>query len=399
MAENTKIKKKKIKKGKINNKKRVVYFTMLKLPTKMANSVHIMKMCQALQREGLEVTLIANFKGKEEDVFAYYGIKDKFKIKSLMMPSIRVLGWVICIFAAIRYLYKEKPELIYVRDHFSSVLFNILNIPIIYEFHEDPNDLFKIRKYFHHKSLIRKNVKLIVLISHNLKRITLKKYGKFINNKKLIVAHDGADILSEGFKNDKAILREQLGLPQDKYLIGYTGSFFKGRGIDVIVEIAECLKDYQFVLAGGYKKELIFLQKTIKNRGIKNIKLLGYIPHSLISFYISAFDILLMPYQYKVTVEHNKRDISEVISPLKMFEYMASGNPIISSNLPVIREVLQDRENALIVTPDKVNEWCSAIELLNNDPKLAEKISKKAKKDVAKYSWEKRANGILSYIE
>ena len=91
-----------------------------------------------------------------------------------------------------------------------------------------------------------------------------------------------------------------------------------------------------------------------------------------------------MPYQTKVSIGSKGHDTGRWMSPMKMFEYMAAGVPIISSDLPVLREILRNEENALLVSPSKHKEWCMALDRLSNDPVLAESIGKCAYSDYKK---------------
>jgi glycosyltransferase involved in cell wall biosynthesis len=101
-----------------------------------------------------------------------------------------------------------------------------------------------------------------------------------------------------------------------------------------------------------------------------------------------------MPYQHKVAGSSGG-DISRYLSPMKLFEYMACGRPILSSDLPVFREVL-NKKNAILLTPNDVNQWVECIELLQSDPEQRTKLAIQAKQDVQQYTWEARAEHILT---
>ena len=111
-------------------------------------------------------------------------------------------------------------------------------------------------------------------------------------------------------------------------------------------------------------------------------------------------DILLMPYQEKVSIGVKGHDTAQWMSPMKMFEYMATGLPIISSDLPSLREVLQNKKNALLVSPSDPRAWCDALDCLSLDSELACRIGKKAYQDYKdKYTWGARARKIISLLE
>jgi len=103
----------------------------------------------------------------------------------------------------------------------------------------------------------------------------------------------------------------------------------------------------------------------------------------------------LMPYQKAVLHRQKKRETASYMSPLKAFEYMAAGKPIVASRLKVIGEVLEDRRNALLVPPDSVTEWAGAIQMLKDNEPLSRAIGERAHNDVQKYSWDERVKKIF----
>ena len=138
-----------------------------------------------------------------------------------------------------------------------------------------------------------------------------------------------------------------------------------------------------------------------ENRAIKpgsNIYFGGFLRHAEIHNTMLACDILLMPYQEKVFIDMKGTDTSKWMSPMKMFEYMATGKPIISSDLPVLREVLKDGENAILTNPSEVLSWEESILKVINNPSMASLIGKNAReKYIQKYNWDERAKK-LSHI-
>ena len=79
---------------------------------------------------------------------------------------------------------------------------------------------------------------------------------------------------------------------------------------------------------------------------------------------MSSVDLLLMPYQNKVSIGVRGQDTSRWMSPMKMFEYMAAGQAIVASDLPVLREILVHKHNAILTKADDVIEWETAIKML-----------------------------------
>jgi glycosyltransferase involved in cell wall biosynthesis len=137
------------------------------------------------------------------------------------------------------------------------------------------------------------------------------------------------------------------------------------------------------------------LKRKVKEDGLANVLVIGFVPHRMVPVYLAAFDELLMPYQEAVRTHQKKHDIASCMSPLKMFEYMAAGRPIVASRLKVIGEILEDQRNAILVPSDSVMEWASAIRMLRDNESLSRTIGEQARDDVRKYSWDERVKKIF----
>jgi glycosyltransferase involved in cell wall biosynthesis len=101
-----------------------------------------------------------------------------------------------------------------------------------------------------------------------------------------------------------------------------------------------------------------------------------------------------MPYGESVSASSGG-DIAPYLSPMKLFEYLASGRPILSSDLPVLREVLDD-EFAVLLPPGDVGAWAAALEALAADPARRERLGEAGRTAAGQYSWKARAERILA---
>ena len=113
--------------------------------------------------------------------------------------------------------------------------------------------------------------------------------------------------------------------------------------------------------------------------------------------YQSACNVLLMPYQQRVEASSGG-DISRYLSPMKVFEYMACGRPILSSDLPVLREALSE-ENAVLLPPTDVEAWVQALLHFERDPLEAERLGARARREAARNTWRNRAERVLEGLE
>lgn len=198
-------------------------------------------------------------------------------------------------------------------------------------------------------------------------------------------AEDYADILT---RNQA---RNMIGIEKDEKVVLYAGSLYENRAVERMMQIAMRLKDVTFVIVGGPRERKEKIEKMCKEQNVDNVKLTGIIPHYYVKNYLCAADILLMLFTKKVKT-------MDYCSPLKMFEYMASGRTIIADDFPVLREVLTHNKNAILVRAGSIEELQTAIikELYN--PNF--KIGCAARKEVMTlYTWEKRAASIIKDVE
>jgi glycosyltransferase involved in cell wall biosynthesis len=235
-------------------------------------------------------------------------------------------------------------------------------------------------------SIILKKINGIVCITNGLKDFYV---SRGINSKKIIVAPDAVDLSLFTNLPNKEDCRKKLGLPLDKKIVMYVGSFglYKWKGLDIFLESAKLFdQSFLFIAIGGTKDEI----KTITSSGISsNVRLLERVNNSSIPNYLKSSDVLVIP--------NRSGDIisEKYTSPMKLFEYMASGVSIVASDLPSIREVIDD-SNGILVEPDKAESLSEGIRLAisaNNER------SQKALEDVKnKYSWGKRVEIIKDFI-
>jgi glycosyltransferase involved in cell wall biosynthesis len=180
--------------------------------------------------------------------------------------------------------------------------------------------------------------------------------------------------------------------------VGYIGSLYEGRGVEIIGGVASRCPEVHFHLIGGDPDHVkAWRQKLSK---LDNITLHGFMPYGEAAAYRQVFDVLLAPYQREVSVgSHGKAEASRYMCPIKLFEYMATGKAIICSDLPVLHEILEDGQTALLCPPDDVDAWAAAVDRLYRDPLLRETIGEQARtKFINQHTWQKRAEQVLEVL-
>jgi glycosyltransferase involved in cell wall biosynthesis len=117
----------------------------------------------------------------------------------------------------------------------------------------------------------------------------------------------------------------------------------------------------------------------------------GWVNPADVPLYLRGLNVCVLPLPW---TDH----FAYAASPLKLFEYMASGTPIVASNLPAVAEILRDGENALLVPPGDVAALTDAIRRLRDDPILGAELARQAKQDVREFTWDKRAMRIVEIM-
>lgn len=355
-----------------------------------ANSIHVMRMAAAFSDIGLDVHLFAQ-RGlcSETDIFKYYGTRKTFTIhqKNLAgFPKIKVFMYSAAC-AAHAALLLKKNDIYYGRDPLALALLGATGIPVAYETHGlPPTPLARRVENFLMKS---GGFKGIVAISNTLKRYYLANHPR-LSPQDILVAHDAAD---------------DTGPPPppphntsgNRLRVGYVGSLYQGRGIELILSLAARQPDVDFVLIGGPPEQIAHYKK---GQPPNNVLFLGHIKPAEIPDAYGNMDILLAPYARKVHIHGDICDTSAYMSPLKLFEYMAAGRPFIASRMPAIEEIVQDGECCLLAEPENLEDWDRALTTLKDSPELREKLAQRGRERFLRHhTWKIRAANILSHLE
>jgi glycosyltransferase involved in cell wall biosynthesis len=366
---------------------KICYLANTAIPSTNASAIQIVKMCEAFSELKNDVTLITT-NASSSNIFNFYKIKTKFKFKKMKYFKKFPLGIKFYLFSILSIIesIKFKPDIYITRNFFTCFLLILLKKKTILELHHDLDTesrivrfIVKNYNFFNSKHLVK-----LIAITNYVKYVYISKYSTKSN--KIIVLPSGSSI-KENYK---------YKINKKKINIGYFGSLYKSRGIDLIIKLASIDPENDYYIYGNKKQ----LKIPISKKTEKNLYLNEYVPYKKISKILLDMDLLLMPYTSSITVAGDVGDITKYTSPLKLFDYLSVGRPIICSNFNVLKEIITENKNAIFVKNyQNVFAWKKEITKLINKPEKMKIISKNNYKLSKKYSHSARALKILDIIK
>jgi glycosyltransferase involved in cell wall biosynthesis len=362
---------------------RIICIASSQVPSDTANSIQVMKVCQAFAQLGHNVTLLVpGPQPAKFDLQLYYGLTTVFPVEWLPVKKRRTFPW-----KAARRARALRADLLYCWALQSPALGLLAGFPSMLEMHDYPTGRFGPLWYRLFLSLPGR--KRLLPITDALRRALEGKYGP-LRGGDTVIAPDGVDLERYFSLPDPAPARRALGLPVTPTVL-CTGHLYAGRGADLFLVLAEKFPEASFVWVGGRPADV----EAWKTRAahLANVTFTGFIPNERIPLYQAAGDVLLMPYGRAVATSSGG-NTAEVCSPMKMFEYMAAGRAILTSNLPVLREVLDDGM-AVFCPPEDAAAWADALGGLLRDPERQQALGQRARFAAQGYSWIERAKLVL----
>lgn len=362
------------------------------IPAQTANSIQNMKMAGALGELGNEVKVFAPGKAETNwNLLAnHYGLTKQFEVQWL--PKQDLLRRYDFALSAVRSSREWGADLIYTRLPQAAAWAAMRGIPTIFELHDLPSGTMG--PWLLRRFIRASGARSLVVNTNHLEQKIRRYYQIPERSDFLLLAPNGVDLQRYEDLPDSEASRKKLGLSEG-FTAGYTGHLYEGRGIELILEMAQRLQRIQFLLVGGRQGDL--QRRKQQARGLENVQFIGFVPNADLPLYQAACDVLLMPHEQKVTGSSGA-NIAEFTNPLKMFEYLASGRPVLASDLPILREIL-DENNSILLPIADLNAWVEAITSLSQDPAQRAELAESGRRTAAKYSWKNRAARILEDIK
>jgi glycosyltransferase involved in cell wall biosynthesis len=408
---------------------RILYLADIRFPLERANGIQSMATCHALASRGHEVTLVVrpDSHTPPRDPFAFYGLP---RIPQLHIeiapltgpPTARRVGYLT--FTIGRAAGGARQDLIFTRDlGLASLLLRLpaaLRAPVVYEAHTIAADAAaalpelltgaptaprsKLDRLARRDARVWRAADGYVTITAGLAQELARRFGP---RPRMAVVPDGVgatdltedgpatDRTDPGQATDHTDNTDQRQATDDAgraaaFTIGYAGHLYPWKGVDLVIEAVAALPDTRALVVGGHEKEPDLARvkafATQLDCGSR-VTFTGLIPPAAVAARLRECDVLTLPNPASAIS-------SAFTSPLKLFEYMASGRPIVASDLPSIREVLRHEDNALLVQPGNPQALVAAIVRIKDDADLGRRLADQARLDVRQFTWARRAERL-----
>jgi glycosyltransferase involved in cell wall biosynthesis len=355
------------------------YTTVLVYPQKGLISLNPWLLIRPFQPQKIPVELIK-----------YYNLQDNLKVAPLPMPW-PIDNWpgkftnsdTIATKYYLPFHIAPTTQLVHSRN-WNFVKAAIKNgIPAIYEHHHHDHKKFE-------PEIVKNPLFQIAITVVDTIRETMIENG--MPPEKVVTIHNGFNRLFMERQLEKSrAWREKLLQNHRTKLVIYAGALQQFKGIDVLIEVAKEMPDVQFVCAGGKPAEVEHYQQLAKDKQVTNIIFLGYVLHDELASLLQAADILAHP--------HCLGNAATFTSPLKLFDYLASGNPVVATEIPSLTQFKHTPAIAAWCEPDNPTKFAESLrQVLVNYPKKNDGYPE-ILDFVKQFSWENRATKILSHVD
>ncbi len=355
------------------------YSTVLVYPAKKAKTINL-------------TNLLCPFKPRKTptELAKYYNLHDRLKVSPLPMPwpidklrsKFANSNTIACKYY-LPFHILPTTKLVHSRN-WNFVKAAIRNgIAAIYEHHHHEDKLFE-------PEIVNSPLLQIAVTVVEPIRESMIKHG--MPAEKVIRLHNGFNRLFMQRQPEKAAeWRNKLLQNQSSHLVVYAGALQQFKGIDVLIDVASEMPNVQFVCAGGKANEVEHYEKIVREKQVHNIKFLGYILHDELASLLQAADILAHP--------HCLGEAATFTSPLKLFDYFASGTPIVATEIPSLIEFKDTPAITAWCEPDNPKKFAECLQqVLETHPRKVDGYSNSID-FVQQFSWENRAAKIMSYVD
>ena len=373
---------------------KIAYINDQVFPCSDTDCEQIMQTVSTMGQNGVNISfIIPSCKGKDDTnpqiLSEFYQVKSSFSlfhVKSVF-PAFRFIEKTAHAIVSVMSDETKKCAVIYTRNLptvITALMFT--NKPVFYETYRNwPDQLFFMGWLFRRFNKCRN---FMGTVTHS--EFASESYIRAgVDSSKILTKMNGYDPGRIKPVLSKDAAREKLGLPTDKTIVTYAGNISPGKGLGIVLDLAQANKDTYFILAGSKK------QTPIEKRAadMKNVLIVPWLKFDKVVEYLYASDILILP---PTTGPLEK--VGNTVLPIKTFLYMACSRVILGPESPDLKQILINDINAKLVQPDSFEKADAGLKELVAMPELREKLAKKAYDDVKECTYIKRSLSIIDFI-
>jgi glycosyltransferase involved in cell wall biosynthesis len=381
----------------------ILYLSDIRFPIERANGMQSMETAHALVRRGHVVTLGVrpDVVRPARDPFAFYGLPPDARLRIVRAPiggphrlrRIEFLAW-----AAARAMAARGVDVVFTRDLGVADLVRRVprRPPLVYESHgyapvfaETLPDLVsgarvaspaKVRRLARREQAVWRAADGYVATTQVLAAEMAARFGA---RPRVAVVPNGTRLQAARPETLPPTARGSTPV------VAYAGHLYPWKGVDVLLEALGRLPHVHGVVFGGHEgdTDMTRVRALADRLGLSDrVTFAGFVPRAELPDRLAAADVCVLPTLDTPSARYT--------CPLKMFEYMAAGRPIVASDLPPIRDVLVHNVNARLVPPGDAAALARAVDALVGDPDGAAQLAQRARADAEQYSWDRRAQRL-----
>jgi len=389
----------------------ILYLSSVDLPHRKARAIQILNTAHALARAGARVTVVGGRRGAggNDSVLAPFSLEPHPRLRIVRVPIARTpasfdrwftqlwqASYLLGLAAWAPRLLRPLPDAIVVRDLRLAWLLCQLGTSVqqrvLYEVHDLSSLEAELDDATHEAARLRsieglvfKRAGRVVAITSELRRLISEHHHR--SPERIAVIPDGTSI----------DVTARCHRPSAN-AVYYVGQLYPWKGVDTLLHAAAADSEAQYVLVGGTEEagtsepdierlKALAHQLNVADR----VRFTGWVPYREVSQLLRDAAVTVIPLPDTTFGRY-------FTSPLKLFDYMAAGVPIVASDLPSLRDVLRHESNALVVPPGDHLALADAVKRLRTDPPFARRLADQAQDDVRQYSWDARAARLLTEI-
>lgn len=376
-----------------------------RLPSERAQALQVLQSAAAFARAGASVEVLHARRSRElalapgEDLFTHYGVPAGPRPK---VTAVECLDWIERVPVALQYAPARLQELSFSRNAARTIRERHTSAWVLSREIECARELARAG----HKGLFLELHRVpgggtrrrwLLEAARGASGLVAISGGVREDLVALGLAPDSIEVAHDGFESERFArvpsreeARRELRLDANARVVVYTGGLMEWKGVEVLVDSARRLPETTFVIAGGAREDLERVRAHAKD--LANVRLDGFQPPARVALYLRAADVGVVPNRSMPEIS------ARYTSPLKVFEAMACGLPLVASDLPSLRELLQHGEDAWLVAPDDPEKLAEGLRKLLDDAELRQRLARSFSARAAAHTWDARARRLLDWM-